>query len=246
MLAQLRTDAHRNYRTRSMNTPTIILHDSSRDPGAELWFVEPPGFMALPLDVLLPEPGSGLADELRSVAAPFLESAPDEAARQKFIACFASAQPVLSALRDVGTVHCSIGLHSDDVDAANAQDIRPLFSLFTISWLETSVAPRGVTAARAVTSVAEQSHVEFLELACGPATLSESSFRAAAESDLPQRPLLQVRAFVPHPDCTRLAVLTLATPAIARREEYRAILRQIAESVCFENPIESGLLGTGA
>ncbi|MBB5797251.1 hypothetical protein HDA41_005215 [Streptomyces caelestis] len=36
-----------------------------------------------------------------------------------------------------------------------------------------------------------------------------------------------------------MAVLTISTPAMSRREEYRAILRQIAETVSFANPLQS-------
>lgn len=221
-----------------MGTPTIILHDSFKDPQAEIWFIEPPGFTALPLDALLPEPGSPAADELRAVAAPFLDSAPNEMARQQFIANFASAQQVLAALLQVGIVHCSIGLHHDDAEEAGPNTGQPMVSWFTISWLEAAVAPRGVTAARAAMSAEGHAHVEYLELPCGPATLSESTVTPRADSGFTQQRLLQIHAHLPHPDCTRLAVLTLSTSAVARREEYRAILRQIAETVCFENPLE--------
>lgn len=230
-----------------MSAPTIILHESFNDPSAELWFVEPSGFTALPLDALLPEPDSTIADELRSVGAPFLASAPDETARQQFIAGFASAQQLLSTFRDMGAVHCSIGLHSDDVETTGSAsaDGRPLFSFFTISWHATAVAPRGVTAARAVTAAEGHSGIEFLELACGPAAFSESTFQPSAGSGLPPQPLLQLRGFLPHPDCTRLAVLTLSTTAVARREEYRAILQQIADSVSFESPFEREFVDSG-
>ncbi|MFD3733590.1 hypothetical protein [Streptomyces sp. NPDC058632] len=73
-------------------------------------------------------------------------------------------------------------------------------------------------------------------MAAGPATFSESTATPGSESGLPQRPLLQVHAHLPHPDCRRLAVLTLTTTAPARREEYRTILRAITESVSFESP----------
>ncbi|WDV54192.1 hypothetical protein PV963_29460 [Streptomyces coeruleorubidus] len=221
-----------------MGTPTIILHDSFRDPQAELWFIEPPGFTTLPLDALLPEPGSPAADELRAVAAPFLDSAPNEMFRQQFIANFSSAQKLLAALRDVGMVHCSIGMHHDDTDKAGSNNGQPLLSWFTVSWLETPVSPRGVMAARALTSSAPSSGSEYLELACGPATFSETVITPPADSGLPLQSLLQMRVHLPHPDCKRLAVLTVSTTATSHREEYRAILRQIAESVSFDNPLE--------
>ncbi|MFD3313957.1 hypothetical protein [Streptomyces sp. NPDC058694] len=223
-----------------MNSPTFILHDSVNDPDAELWFVEPAGFTALPLGALLPEPGSPAAEELRTAAAPFLDAAPNELARQQFIAHFASGQQLLGALREVGTVHCSIGLHRDDVEELGTSNGQPLLSFFTLSWRDTVVAPRGVTAARAVTAVEGCAHVEYLELPCGPATISETVVTPSADSGLPQQPLLQVHANLPHPDCKRLVVLVLSTTAVARREEYRAILQQLAESVSFDDPIDTG------
>ncbi|CAM5587205.1 hypothetical protein SGRIM128S_06188 [Streptomyces griseomycini] len=216
----------------------IILDDSFNDPHAALWFSEPAGFTALPLSALLPSPGTRAADDLRTAVAPLLDVVPDERARQHFITQFVTAQRLLAALREVGTVHCSIGLHRDDVGDVSVADSRgPLFSLFTVSWRETGVAPRGVTAARAVTSADGHAQIGFAELPCGPATFSETAATPAPGSGLPQRPLLQLHAYLPHPDCRRLAVLTLTTTAPGRRDEYRAILRLIAESVSFENPL---------
>ncbi|AVH58461.1 MULTISPECIES: hypothetical protein [Streptomyces] len=222
-----------------MSAPTFLLDDSVNDPEAELWFAEPAGFTALPLDALLPEPGSPAADQLRTAVAPFLDAAADEMARQQFIAQFASAQQLMSALREVGTVHCSIGLHRDDVDESGASGGQPLLSFFTVSWRETAVAPRGVTAARAVTGTEGHTHTEYRELPCGPATFSETVRTPSADSGLPTAPLLQVYAYLPHPDCKRLALLTLSTTAMARRAEYRTILRQIADTVSFDNPLDA-------
>ncbi|MFE7810677.1 hypothetical protein ACFU5P_01535 [Streptomyces sp. NPDC057433] len=220
-----------------MSGPAIVLDASVADPLAELWFVEPAGFLPLPMDALLPDPNSSAGEGLRAAAAPLLDAAPDETARQQFIAAFAAGQQLLSALREAGTVHCSVGLHRDDVGGVEGHGAGgPLFSLFTVSWREFAPAPRGVTAARAVTAGGGHRCVEFVELAAGPATLSESTSTPGSESGLPQRSLLQVHAHLPHPDCRRLAVLTLTTTAPARREEYRAILRAIAESVSFERP----------
>ncbi|MDX3456962.1 hypothetical protein PV396_34280 [Streptomyces sp. ME02-8801-2C] len=221
-----------------MKTPAFVLHDSVNDPQAELWFAQPAGFTDLPFKVFLSEPGSPAADNLRAAVAPFLDSAPNELVRQQFIANVASGQQLLGALHEVGTVHCSIGLHRDDVDDAGANIGQPLLSFFTISWRDTAVSPRGVTAARAVTSAVGHTRIEFLELPCGPATLSESTLSPPAESGLSQQPLLQVHAHLPHPDCKRMAVLTVSTTAVARRAEYRGILQQIAETVSFENPLD--------
>jgi hypothetical protein len=220
-------------------TPAFVIDNSVHDPEAELWFAEPAGFTPLPLSALLPAPDSDGAEQLRVAAAPFLEAALDDLARQQFIARFAAGQQILGALREVGTVHVSVGLHRDDVDAAAGESGRrqPLLSFFTISWRDTAVAPRGVTAARAVTGAQGHAHTQYLELPCGPATFSETLRTPRPGSGLPHEPLLQLHAHLPHPDCKRLAVLTLSTTAVARREEYRAIRRLIAETVSFEDPL---------
>jgi hypothetical protein len=220
-----------------MSAPTIVVDDSAVDPHAELWFAEPPGFMPLPLDALLPEPDSRAADALRAAAAPFLDSAPDDTVRLRFVSHVAAGQQLLAALREAGTVYCALGLHRDDVGAAS--DGLPLVSWFTVSWRATAVASRAATAARAVDSASGFDHVEYRELPCGPAAFSEAAFTPPVGTALPQRPLLQLRAHLPHPDCKRLAVLALCTTALARRSEYRVILRRIVETVCFRNSLEA-------
>ncbi|GGX98689.1 hypothetical protein [Streptomyces fructofermentans] len=221
-----------------MDAAIFVVDDSAKDPDAELWYAEPPGFTALPLQALLPRHGTSAGDELRTAVAPLLESAPSELVRQQFIACFSSAQQYLGALCGIGTVNCSIGLHRDDVnDSAAGMGSQPLLSLLTLSWCDTPVAPRGVTAARAVAGVERHERVEFLELPCGPVTVSETIRVASPGSGLPRHPLLQIHAHAPHPDCKRMAVLTLSTTAVARREQYRAILRRIAGTVSFDDPL---------
>ncbi|MBQ0887322.1 hypothetical protein KBZ94_20665 [Streptomyces sp. RM72] len=217
----------------AVSSPAIIAHDSLQDPGAELWFAEPASFTALPLGALLAKPDTPEADQLCAAAAPLLASAPSEMARQEFIALLASGQRMLGALREFGTVHCSVGLHRDDVGGA----AQPLLSLFTITWRDTATAPRAATAARAVTASGGHRHVEYLELSCGPLTISEVSRRPEPGSGLPSLPLLQIHAHLPHPDCKRLAVFTVSAVAVSRREEYRALLRGIVETVRFEDPL---------
>ncbi|GHA57089.1 hypothetical protein GCM10010330_05920 [Streptomyces tendae] len=216
-----------------MTTPRILLDESVKDLRAELWFAEPHGFMPMPLNSLLAEPGSSDADAMREAVAPLLDGAPSELVRQRFVAQLALGQRMLGELCGFGTVYCSVGLHRDDIDPRSAH----LLSLFTISWRDTKVASRGVTAARAATSAKGHTHITFDEFPCGPAVLSENTLRYAAESGLPQFPLLQVHAHLPHPDCKRLVVLTISSTAVARREEYRALLRGIVETVRFEDPM---------
>ncbi|TDT38078.1 hypothetical protein EV562_10592 [Streptomyces sp. BK208] len=187
----------------------------------------------MPLEVLLAKPETPEADRLRAAAAPLLTAAPTELVRQECMALLTSGQRMLGTLREFGTVHCAVGLHRDDVGSS----VRPLLSLFTISWQDTNLAPRGVTAARAVTAAKGHTRIAFEEVPCGPAVFSETTVRCAAESGLPRHPLLQIHAHLPHPDCKRLAVLTISAVSGARREEYRAVLRGIVGTVRFEDPL---------
>ncbi|MEV0223988.1 hypothetical protein [Streptomyces sp. NPDC050704] len=219
--------------------PRFTVDDSAKDPDADIWFAEPAGFTPLPLDILLARPDSPAAHELRTAFAPFLEAAPDEVTRQRFVAQVAEGQQLLAALREIGTVHCSIGLHRDDIDDAGGGNGQPLSSFLTLSWRDTAVSSRAATAARAVASADGHAHIAYLELPCGPATFSETVRTPSVDSGLPPQALLQIHAHLPHPDCKRLVVLTLSTTAVARREQYRAILQQIAETVSFDNPLEA-------
>ncbi|MFJ7963317.1 hypothetical protein [Streptomyces sp. NPDC096324] len=221
--------------------PRFTVADSAEDPDADIWFAEPAGFTAVPLDALLPAPDSPAAEDLRTALAPFLQAALDETVRQRFLAQFTQGQQLLAALREEGTVHCSIGLHRDDVDEGAGTGGGPLLSFFTVSWRTTAVAPRAVTAARAVSGLDARTVIEYAELPCGPVTFSETVHVPDAVEGLPRTPLIQFRAHLPHPDCRRLAVFTLSTTAVGRREQYRAILRRIATMTSFEG---SGSLRT--
>ncbi|MFE7976412.1 hypothetical protein [Streptomyces shenzhenensis] len=102
--------------------------------------------------------------------------------------------------------------------------------------MDTSWAPRGVTAARAVTTAEGHGNVAYDELGCGPVAFSETLRTPTSHSGLPQLPLLQIYAHVPHPDGTSLVLLTLSTTATSHRDTYRTLLRRITERVAFEDP----------
>ncbi|MFI8890865.1 hypothetical protein [Streptomyces paradoxus] len=215
-------------------TSPVVVADSAHDPHAGIWFAVPGGFTELPLDVLLAAPASPGASRLRERLAPLVEAIPDGITRQQFIAQLASGQQLLRALREVGTVHCSLGVHRDDVEGG---DGKILHSLFTISWRDIAWSPRSVSAARAVATAEQHSHIEYLDLPAGPAAMSETVRTPASESGLQPTPLLQIYAYLPHPDCKRMAVLMMSTPEVERREQYREILRHIAELTSFESPL---------
>jgi hypothetical protein len=209
---------------------TYILSDSVTAPDREAWFALPAGFTTLPLDALTAPPDSPDASRLRDAVDPILASAPAGALRQQLIGQLAAAQRMILALCEEGVVHCSLGLHRDDDG-----DGRLLTSLFTFRWQEISRAPRHLTAARAV--AADHERIEVLDLPCGPAALGDKTLTVAPDLGLPVDRLLQLHAYLPHPDGCRLAVLTLTTAAVNRRAHYHAMLRDVAEHVSFENPL---------
>ncbi|MEV0528098.1 hypothetical protein AB0I66_32210 [Streptomyces sp. NPDC050439] len=220
--------------------PRIALDESAEDPGAAIWFAEPAGFTAIPMAPLLNLPTAPGADGLRVALGPLLEAAPDDVSRERFVAELAAGQEVLRVLCEAGTVHCSVGLHRDDVaESGGDAEGRPLRSFFTLSWRDTAVAPPSVTAARSVTPAGHHTRIEYVDLPSGPASISETVRTPSPDSGLAQQPLLQIHAHIPHPEGKRLAVLTLTTTEIAHREQYRAILDQMAGLVSFDDPLAS-------
>ncbi|MGW6025126.1 hypothetical protein [Streptomyces sp. NPDC055214] len=217
-----------------MSTPEFILDESVNEPGGDIWYAIPAGFTSIPISALLSTPESAGAEALRTSIEPILEALPDDFARRKFLTQVAVGQQMLASLAEIGTTHCSIGVHRDDVSGDSSGY---LFSLFTLSWRDIAVAAPSVTAARVVAGAEGHTNIEYLELPCGPVSFSELVRTPNAESGLPQDPLLQVFAHLPHPDCKRLVVLTLGTTAVSRRAEYRSLMHQMAENVSFENPL---------
>ncbi|MFJ6083832.1 hypothetical protein ACIQI8_20765 [Streptomyces sp. NPDC092369] len=220
--------------------PNLVIHPRARTEGDGIWFLRPPGFISLPLDSLSAEPASRKTEALRDAMEPLLATAPDEPTRQRFAADLLFAERLFATLRTDGTVHCSLGLHRNDTGSGEAG---MLLSLFTVTWVNTAWAPRGVTAARAVTAGEGHAHLEYAEMPCGPASFSESVRTPRADSGIPQMPLLQFHAHLPHPDGTSLALLTLSTTATAHRDTFRGLLRQIAELVSFDDPFAAGSQG---
>ncbi|MBW5425394.1 hypothetical protein GKQ77_28185 [Streptomyces sp. BG9H] len=218
-----------------MTPPRFILDKSAHNPDADMWFAQPAGFTTIPFRALLNPADSPAAKALRQALAPILDSLNDELARQQFLAHLAQGQRLLAILAEAGTTRCAIGLHRDDVSGTAKGSL--LFSLFTVSWRDISPAAPAATAARAVAGAEGHTNIAYLELPCGPASFSETVRTPTADSGLPQDPVLQVFAHLPHPDGRRLVVLTLGTTAVNRRTEYRSLLHQIAENVSFEDPL---------
>ncbi|MEU6120689.1 hypothetical protein [Streptomyces sp. NPDC047123] len=230
--------------------PPLLIDRSACDAEAAIWFAEPAGFTALPLGALLNAPESFEGEALRTALATVLGTAPDELSRQRFLGHFGATQQILATLCEMGTVYCAIGLHLDDArvdgdrhldenrtEAGSAH--RTLLSLLTLSWRDIAVAPPTVTAARAVASDEGDvlTGLEYIaDASCGPVSLCETVRNPAAVTGLAANRLLQIHAHLPHPDGRRLAVLTLSTQAVHRRDDYRRMLRGSVDLVSFVDP----------
>lgn len=191
-----------------------VIDDSARSPDADVWFAMPPGFVPMPLQEL-----TTAAHEPARTAGPLT-----------------SLGPVLRLARlllEAGAVHCCLGLHADD-----QTDGGPLLSIFTLAWRATEWAPRSILAARAATAPEEAEHLEILDLPCGPAALVQTRVDVPSELGLDAPGgLLQVTARVPCLDGRRIAILSLATTAVEHARHYRDLLRGIAATVSFEDPL---------
>ncbi|MFE7166711.1 hypothetical protein [Streptomyces sp. NPDC057616] len=214
-----------------MSDVPYVIDASARSRDADIWFALPAGFVALPLVELAATASSPEEAGPGAVLGPLLDGVRDAETRQRLLTDFAPLQRMAQAAVASGSIHCSLGLHSDDQG-----DGRPLLSVFNLAWRATAWAPRSVTAARAaVGSGADQ--IETLDLPCGPASIVVNHLKISIEGPLGQQELLQIAAYVPCPDGMRIAILTLATTGVERADQYRTVLRDIARSISFDNPL---------
>jgi hypothetical protein len=214
-----------------LNRLPYVIDESALRQGSEVWFTLPPGFVPLPLHELKeaaqrPTEAGGQEGALR----PLLEAA-GPSARERLLKGLGPALRMAQLLVEAGAVHCCLGLHTDDERGGL------LLSLFTLSWRATDWAPRSVLAARAAAGVENASHIETFELPCGPGALVETWLRGPADAGLAAYQLAQVTVYVPCPDGRRLALLTLATTEVEHAPAYRALMRGIAYSTSFDNPL---------
>jgi hypothetical protein len=196
-----------------MSGAAYTIDDSARSKGADVWFALPRGFVPLPLHELAAARHAAQTDGSLVGLGPVLRLA--------------------QLLLDAGAVHCCLGLHVDDEG-----DGRPLLSLFTLARRDTGWAPRSVLAGRAAVGAEGAEHIEMLDLPCGPASLVQTRLKEPPELGLgAPSGLLQVTAYVPGLDGRRVAILSLATTAVDHAHHYRDLLRGIAVTVSFEDPL---------
>ncbi|MEU6196368.1 hypothetical protein [Streptomyces sp. NPDC047061] len=197
-----------------MNGAPYVIDDSARNVDADIWFALPPGFIPLPLKEL-----TTAESEPAETTAPLAGLGPVHRLAQLLV--------------EAGAVHCCLGLHADDEG-----DSSPLLSLYTLAWRDTEWAPRSVLVARAAVGTEGAEYIETLDLPCGPAAIVQTRMTAPPELNLGAPcELLQATAYVPCPDGRRIAVLSLATASVTRARLYRALLKGVAGTVSFENPL---------
>jgi hypothetical protein len=214
-----------------MSSDTFVIDPSAGMPDADIWFALPAGFVPVPLTELIgaeevPSSAEGQRHSPEALAA--MLTGPENS--RQLLELLAPVRRLAHVLAYSGVIHCSVGLHRDDEGDGSL-----LLSLFTLGWRETSWAPRGVMAARAAAGMADASHVEALDLPCGPATLVE--IRTSPQAADVSQELLQDVVYVPFPDARKLAILTLSTIAVHRSGHYRDLLRETARMVTFDNPL---------
>ncbi|MFK0158888.1 hypothetical protein ACIQVK_43330 [Streptomyces sp. NPDC090493] len=196
-----------------MSAAAYTIDDSARSEDADVWFALPSGFVPLPLHELAAARAAALPDGPLVGLGPVLRL----------------AQLLLGA----GAVHCCLGLHADDEG-----DGRPLLSLFTLARRDSGWAPRSVLAGRAAAGAEGAEHIEMLDLPCGPASLVQTRVKEPPGLGLgAPSGLFQVTAYVPCLDGRGIVILSLATTAVDHVQHYRDLLRDIAATVSFEDPL---------
>ena len=213
------------------STSPFTTDASARLPGTDVWFALPAGFTPLPMRELLASESTSCTPDPGAIVASLLAAVDDPAEQHRLVTVLAPLRRLIHSMAQTGVIHCSVGLHTDDEGDGGL-----LPSLFTLAWRKMPWAPRSIMAARTAASAENAVRVDTLELPCGPASLVEALVKAPPGSGLGQQ-LLQISAYVPYPDGERLAILTLATPAVERADHYHALLHEIACLVSFDNPL---------
>jgi len=214
-----------------MTTSPFTTDASARMPGTDIWFALPAGFTPLPMREFLASAGASATSDPGDIIPSLLAAIEDPAEQQRLVTVLAPVRRMIHSLAETGVIHTSLGLHTDDEG-----DSGLLPSLFTLAWRKMPWAPRGIMAARVAAGAENAVHMEALDLPCGPVSIVEALVDAPPGADLEQQ-LLQISAYIPYPDGERLAIATLATPAVERADHYRALLREIACLVSFDNPL---------
>lgn len=210
--------------------PRLVIDDSARDPSSKLWYALPGGYFDIPLALLDADPGSAEGAYVEHIMGLVVDAAP-EAERDRYLGAMRDMRFMVRQMRTEGVFGCSLGMHHAD-DGSSA------VSVFTVALQDIEWAPPKVIALRAVSLRECPENVGVLSLpGRHPAAVSDTVARVPAAEGLPSQDLYQCNLYVPAPSGTQLAVLTLSSPAVGSRREYRDMMEGIAHTVSFQDPM---------
>ncbi|EGX54947.1 hypothetical protein SZN_35347 [Streptomyces zinciresistens K42] len=210
--------------------PRLVIDDSARDTTAKLWYALPDGFLDVPLQALDPAPGSAYEEQFTNVLALILDSAPEDQ-RERYAGALRDMRFMVGQMRGEGVIGCSLGLHFAD-------DGSSVTSVVTVALRDIEWAPPKLTAVRAAAARESAGGVELLALPGGrPGSMCDTLVTVPAVAGLPAQELYQCDVYVPAPSGAQLAVLALSTTAVSARGHYRDLMKAVAHTVAFHDPL---------
>ncbi|QOV36812.1 hypothetical protein IM697_43845 [Streptomyces ferrugineus] len=220
----------------------LVIDDSARDTTAKLWYALPDGYLDVPLEALDPAPGTEYEEQFTNVMTLILSCAPEEQ-RDRYVGALRDMRFMVARMRGEGVLGCSLGMHFAD-DGSSATSVITA-ALRDIEW-----APPKLTAVRAVSSRENATNVELLTLpGVRPGSFCDTLVTVPAVAGMPAQELYQCDVYIPAPSGTQLAVLSLSTTAVSARGHYRDLMKGVAHTVSFHDPlpeIERTVRGDGA
>lgn len=210
--------------------PRLVLDESARDRGADVWYALPGSFIDVPLSALHPAPGTDDETQLKQAMGAVLQATPEDF-REQYAASLRDVRAMSAYMAREGIVACCLGMHSDD-------DGSPSLAVFTLALRSIEWAPAKITAARAVTERDGIENVGLLRLPGGhSASVSDTVVSQFSAGGMEPRDFYQCNVYVPDPAGTQVATLTLTTTSVATRRHYRDLMEGVANTVCFEDPV---------
>ncbi|MDI3386081.1 hypothetical protein QIS99_07590 [Streptomyces sp. B-S-A8] len=208
----------------------LVIDDSARDTTAKLWYALPDGYLDVPLAALDPAPGTEYEDHFTSVMALILSCVPEEQ-RAVYAGALRDMRFFVTQMRAEGVIGCSLGMHFAD-DGSSAM------SVVTAALKDVEWAPPKAMAVRAASARENVTDVELLRLPGGrPGSFCDTLVTAPAVAGMPAQDLYQCDVYIPAPSGYQLAVLSLSTTAVGSRGHYRDLLKGVAHTVSFQDPL---------
>ncbi|MGA5566844.1 hypothetical protein ACPCUV_37535 [Streptomyces platensis] len=207
----------------------FVIDQSALSAEADVWYALPPGYMDVPFASILENPGSEA--ELTDGLLPLM-AAMSPQGRSRFLEALQEAETLAARLIREGVIACALGMHEDD-------DGSLLHSVLTIARVETSWTPAELAVRHAATARGSATPLRVERLAHGPAAFAESEIELPESSaqDTPSGTVYQAVAYLAAPDRSSMAVVSISTTATQGAEGYRSIVRSVAETISFDNPL---------